>query len=72
MEVGCIMNFGAEGASTTGVKIDSSVNGTVAMALDFKITSGADGIGSNGVSGGIVRAGSGTSLAGSMMPGDMG
>src|SRR3990167_8621883 len=40
---GCVCG-GGSGAGNSGVRIDSNVSGTVAIAPGFKITSGADGM----------------------------
>src|SRR3990167_10036044 len=47
---GCVCG-GGNGAGRTGVKSDSHVNGTVAIALGCTTMSGADGIGSGKGSG---------------------
>ena len=54
---GCVCG-GGNGAGSSGVKSDSNVSGTVAIAPGCKITSGADGIG-NGKGSGLMDGNSG-------------
>src|SRR3990167_7261425 len=54
---GCVCG-GGNGAGRTGVKSDSNVNGTIAIAPGCRITSGADGIG-NGKGSGLTDGNSG-------------